>query len=77
MKKKFFTLSLTCLILSLLDFLFSYRLFHYLRPDGHFGIVFNTIPVKPFVTILFGVLGVLFLFSSIMSIIVYLIFYRD
>jgi len=77
MKKKCLSLSLSCLILALADFVFCYLLFHYLSPDGSFGIVFNSIPVKPFVTVLFGVLGVLLLFSSIMSLLVYLIFYRD
>ena len=77
MKKKLRLLSLCCFLLALLIFLISFVFYHYFTPEGIFTFVFQTSAGKPFVSFLFGVLGVHFLFSSIMSLIVCRIFYNN
>ena len=67
MKHKLQILSRWSFALALGIFVFSYFLFHYTAPGGAFTSVYQTEPGKPLVTLLFSVLGVLFLFSSIMS----------
>ena len=74
MKKKCNILALCSLALSLAIFVLTYFLFHYLSPDGGFTSVFQDIPAKPFITLFFGVWGVMFLFASVMSVLIGLIF---
>ena len=74
MRKKFLILSLCCLILALAIFAWTYCLYHYMSPEGIFTTVLRYEPGKPMVTYLFGVWGVCFLFASIMSLLVGLIF---
>ncbi len=75
MKKKFLVFSACSLILSVLIFILTYFIFHYLTPDG-FTSVLQTEPCKPFITLLFGILGALFLFSGISAFLISLIFYK-
>ena len=75
MKKKWNTLALCSFIIALAIFVFTYVLFHYMGPDGNFTPVYQEVAVKPFVTILFGRWGVMFLFSGVMSFLVGKIFF--
>jgi len=67
MKKKLILLSRWSFALALCIFAFAYLLFHYLSPDGTFTAVYQTAATKPVITLLFAILGVLFLFTGVMS----------
>jgi len=66
MKKKLLTLSGWCFVLAVILLVSSYFCFHYLT-DAGFTTVWHPEAGKPFVTELIADLGVLFLFSSIMT----------
>lgn len=66
MKKKLLNLSAWSFVLALVFLAVAYFCFHYLT-DAGFTTVWHPEAGKPFVTELVGDLGVLFLFSSIMS----------
>ena len=72
--KKCFILGIISFIIALAIFAFTFYLYHYFGPDG-FGTVYQETPVKPFVTLLFGIWGVCFLFASVMSFVVGLVFF--
>ncbi len=74
MKKKFRILSLCSFCVSVLIFIVSYYMYHYLTPNG-FTSVWQAEAGKPFITELFAILGVLFLFGSIFSFIISVIFF--
>lgn len=76
MEKKCMILAVCCLVLALAIFAFSYCLFHYLGPDGFFTAVFQEVALKPMVTWLFAIWGVTFLFASVMSFLVGIIFFN-
>jgi tryptophan-rich sensory protein len=76
MKKKFRKLSLVSLIIAIVLFVISYVMFHYLGPAG-FSSLWRPEPGKPFVTFLFAVWGVCFLFGSVASVLVAEIIYGD
>lgn len=61
--------------LALVIYAFSYYLYHYLGPDGSFGTVFQTTPVKPLVTLYCGMWGVLHQFAAVISFMIGLIFF--
>ena len=67
MKKKWNKLAVCSLVIALAIFVFTYCLFHYMSPEGCFAAAYRITPVKPFVTLLFGVWGVMFLFAAVMS----------
>ena len=67
-------LGLVSFVLALATFTWSFYLYHYVSPDGGFTTIFQFVPAKPLVTSLFSVLGVNFLFASIMSVLIGLIF---
>jgi hypothetical protein len=46
-----------------------------MMPDGSFAAAYQTTPAKPFVTLLFGVWGVMFLLSAVISWVIGRIFY--
>lgn len=75
MKKKCFILSACSFILALGIFLFTFYIYHYATADGVFGPVWQCSAQKPFVTLLFGIWGVTFLFSSVMSLLIAFIFF--
>ena len=76
MKKKFHLLSLCSFGISFLLFIFSYCLYHYLCPDsGHFTSIWQPVAAKPFVTELFANLGVMFLFTAILCLLISVIFF--
>ena len=67
-------LAVCSFIIALAIFAYTYFLFHYLGDDGNFVSVFHESPEKPFVTFLFGIWGVMFLFSSLMCFLIGIIF---
>ena len=69
MKKKLEKLSLWSLALAIVTFGIDYICFHFLT-DAGFTTVWQPEAGKPFVTELVGILGVLFLFAAIMSLLV-------
>ena len=77
MSKKLKKLSLWSLVLALADFVIAFVFFHFISPDGVFTPVFREEPGKPMVSLLFGIKGVLFLFSSMMSALVGRIVYGE
>ena len=77
MRKKFTVLGICMFIIALAIFVFTYCLYHYLGVDGRFTDVFSATPAKPFVTLLFGIWGVTFLFASVMSFLVGIIFFSN
>lgn len=77
MKKKFNRLSLVSFILALTVFAFTFALYHYMGPEGSFCNEWREEPVKPFVTLLFGIWGVTFLFSSVISLVIGNIFFSE
>ena len=75
MKKKCNILAVCSFLIALAMFAFTFYLYHYIGPDGSFGNVYQTEPVKPMVTYLFGVWGVTFLFAAVMSFLIGQIFF--
>ena len=67
MKKKLLTLSVCTFVLAAAIFVFSYFMYHYMDPTGIWTNVWSPTPGKPYVTLLFAIWGVMFLFSSVMS----------
>jgi len=76
MKKKLTTLAVWCFVLSAVLLAASYFMFHYLT-DAGFTTVWHPEAGKPFVTEMVADLGVLFLFSGIMSLITARIFFPN
>ena len=76
MRKKCNILSLCSFIVSFVIFAFTYYLYHYVDVDCRFVPEFHDSPGKPFITLLFGVWGVMFLFSGVMSFLVGRIFFK-
>lgn len=77
MKRKFQKLSLWSLVLAVVLFAAAYILFHYMTPEMTFTTTFRTEPGKPMVTEMVAMLGVLFLFSSILSGMIANIFFSE
>ena len=77
MKQKFKTLSLWSFVLAMAIFVFSYFLYHYVTPEGAVAMVVQQEPGKPLITELWAILGVMFLFSSILSAMIARIFFSD
>ncbi len=75
MQKKCRALALWCFLIAVLIFVISYLLYHFTLPGGAIALVWQATPGKPFVTELLANLGVLFLFGSIMSLLVGKIFF--
>ena len=73
MNKKFLILSICSFIFSFTIHTFTYFLYHYYTADG-FSTVWHEEPLKPFVTLLFGIWGTLFLFSGVTFLLVSIIF---
>ena len=68
-------LGLVSFVLTLAIFAWTFYLYHYLSPNSGFTTIFQLEPAKPMVTALFGIWGVMFLFASVMSVLIGLIFY--
>lgn len=76
-KQKLQKLSGCFFVLALADFAFSYFLYHYATKDFGISPVRLVVAQKPLVTVLFAILGVLFLFSGIASILVAKVYFSD
>ena len=74
-RNKLFKLSLVCLIIGIVVLAIAYFFFHYVTDDG-ITLVWHPEAGKPFVTDLIGQFGVLFLWSSAMSLILALVFFK-
>ena len=77
MKKKWNVLAICSLFIAVAIFVLTYFLFHYLGADGSFTAVYQETPAKPFVTLLFGIWGVMFLFAAVISVVLGRIFSGD
>ncbi len=77
MKKKWNLLAVCSFVMALAIFIFTYMLFHYYEPGIGFVAVRHEQAAKPFVTFLFGVWGVMFLFSGMMCILISMIFFSE
>ena len=77
MKKKLLILSNCSFAFAFSLFIFSYFLFHHIASDGSFTLVYQAAAAKPFITLLFAIWGVLFLFSGVMSCLIAYIFFRN
>jgi len=76
MKKKFESLSFWSLILALSVFALTFFVYHFVTPEG-ITLVYHEEVGKPFVTHMLGILGILFLFSSITNMMIARIFYAE
>ena len=76
MKQNVLKLSRLSFGLSLLLFALDFFMYHFVTDTG-ISPVFREEAGKPFVTLLLGILAVLFLFSSMMSQFIARIFYSD
>ena len=75
-KNKFLKLSLYSLIASIITFIINYFFFHFVTDDG-ISLTWQEEAGKPFVANLIGILAVLFLFASVMSLFIAIIFYSN
>ena len=73
-RKKLVLLSIVCLLLALAVFYLDFWIYHYITPEGTVSPVFRQEVGKPLITQLLGNLGVMFLFSSLMSMVLAIIF---
>ncbi len=73
MRKKLLKFSLCEFIISVIIFAVNYFFYHFVTDDG-ITLTFHEEAGKPFVADLIGQLGVLFLFSAIVSLIIAFIF---
>jgi len=74
MRKKLLKFSLVQFIISAVILTVNYFFYHFVTDDG-ITLTFHEEPGKPFVADLIGQLGVLFLFSSVVSLIIAFIFF--
>ena len=73
--KKLLKLSLVTLIIAASLFIVNFYFFHFVTDDC-FTLIYHEEAGKPFITNLIGNLGILFLFTSIISFIIRQIFYK-
>lgn len=74
-KKNFQKLSLITLITGLIILIISYFTFHFVTDEG-ITLTWHPEAGKPYVTILIAIFGVLFIFSSALSFIISLVFFK-
>ena len=75
-KKSLLKFSLINLIIGIVVLVITFFLFHFLTDSG-ITLVFQKESAKPFLTLLIGIFGVLFIFSSTVSFISALVFFKD
>ena len=75
MRKKWNTLAVCSFIIAVAIFVVTYCLFHHVTADGSFAAAYQETPGKPFITLLFGIWGVMFLFTAVISLVIGRIFY--
>lgn len=74
-KKKFLKLSLYSLISGIVVFIINYFFYHFVTDEG-ISLTWQEEPGKPFVANLIGILAILFIFTSIISLFISLIFFE-
>ena len=74
MRSKLYKLSIVSFVIAFCIFLLSFYIYYFVRSEFSFTFIYKATPDKPYIVLLFGILGVLFLFSSIMSLAVKNIF---
>lgn len=67
MKKKLKKLSFWSFVLAVVQFVIAFAFFHFFTPGVGLTPVFHKEAGKPMVALLFGVLGIQFLFAGMMS----------
>ena len=77
MRKKCRELALWSFVIAPAIYVFTYFLFHYLGPCGKFTAVYHAMPVKPLITMLFGIWGVTFQFAGVMSLLIGRVFFPE
>ena len=75
MRKKCYILALLSFLIALAIYVFTYFLYHFLGPESFSLAVCQDMPAKPFVTLLFGILGVCFHFAGVMCLLIGRIFF--
>lgn len=75
-KKNFQKLSLITLVIGLIILIISYFTFHFVTDEG-ITLTWHPEAGKPYVTILIAIFGVLFIFSSAISFIISLVFFKE
>ena len=75
-QKNLLKLSLITLIIGLIVLAIAYFFFHFVTDDG-ITLTWHPEAGKPFVTDLIGFFGVLFIWSSVMSLISALVFFKN
>ena len=75
-KKELLKLSWITAIIGVAILLISYFCFHYVTDEG-ITLVWHPEAGKPYVTILIGIFGVLFMWTSAMSLLLGLVFAKD
>ena len=76
MKKNFLTLSLITAIISVVVFALAFFIFHYVT-DAGITFIYHAEAEKPFVANMVGIFGVLSLFTSLISLLIAFIFYKE
>ncbi len=77
MNKKLKKLSVWSFAIAVAIFVLTYNLFHHFTPEGFFTTAWLDEPGKPFITFLFGIWGVMFLFTGVISLVVGHIFFPE
>ena len=72
-KRKLYKFSLITFIIGLVVLLITYFCFHYVTDEG-LTLVWHEEAGKPFVTFLLGMFGVLFIWSSVISLLISIVF---
>lgn len=75
-KKSLLKFSLINLIIGIVVLIITFFVFHFVTDSG-ITLVFQKEANKPFLTLLIGIFGVLFIFSSVVSFISALVFFND
>ncbi len=70
-KKELKTFSLICLIISMVVFAVNYFVFHFISDEGIRA--FSPEAGKPFVSMLIGIFGTLFMFTAVLTFIISLV----
>lgn len=72
-KRKLYKFSLITFVIGLVVLLITYFCFHYVTDEG-LTLVWHEEAGKPFVTFLLGMFGVLFIWSSVISLLISIVF---
>ena len=77
MRKKCNILAACSFAIAIGIYAFTYFLFHYVGPDGQILSVYQETACKPYITLFFGIWGVMFQFAAVMSLLIGRIFFSE